>query len=109
MASLITASEGIERAKAFIDTFLADENMRRSVALLGPKPNDPVMAMEQLLEYAFSQGFEFTADDYSEASSDYLDSAYGATEVASTCCCRSSPTSSSSLPRSYSLGEDDSF
>lgn len=107
MPAVASVSRGARVAKAFIEKFLNDRQLRKEVAALGPKPDDREAAMAELIDFAAARGFVFTAEDYEEASQDYLDTRYGAVNAAATCCCHTSPSSSSSLPRSYADGGDD--
>ncbi len=106
MLAVASVSRGVRVAKTFIEKFLNDRQLRREVAALGPKPDDKDAAMAELIDFAADHGFVFAAEDYEEASQEYLDTRYGAVGVAETCCCHTSPTSSSSLPRSYAQGDE---
>ena len=105
MPAVASVSRGVRVAKAFIEKFLNDRQLRKEIAALGPKPTDEEAVLAKLTSFAAARGFVFTADDYEEAAQDYLDTRYGAVDAASTCCCHTSPSSSSSLPKSYAEGD----
>jgi hypothetical protein len=105
MSAVVSLSSGVREAKAFVEKFLDDRQLRQEVAALGPKPEDRESALAELVAFAATRRFVFTAEEYETAAEDYTDTRYGAFEPAATCCCRSSPSSSSSLPRSYAYGE----